>query len=211
MEKKRIYEALAAYEDAAAAPSGADIPKIVESYPEARGEIIDYASYKFVFERGAVYNSEVTTADFETRALARATRVREEMRAAGAKSFSALGSVVEAAKQRGLTVPALAQRLRLSPLEVTKLNQRLIRAESIPSSLIRGLADALGRSTDAISGYLRLPPTLSAQASYKADAAPRVPEQVDFNEALESSRALSEADKAHWRTQAQSEHNDVGG
>jgi hypothetical protein len=209
MGEKQIYEALAAYEDASATPGGADIRKIVGAYPEARGEVIDFASYKFVFEHGAIVNADVTTADFENRALARAAAIREEMMAAGVKSKSALGSVVEAAKQRGLTVPALARRLRLSPLEVTKLNQRLIRAESIPSSLIRSLADALGRSTDAIIGYLRLPPTLSAQASYKADAAPRVPERVDFNEALESSRALSEADKAYWRTQA--ERNDVGG
>jgi hypothetical protein len=108
---------------------------------------------------------------------------------------------VEAAKQRGLTVPALAARLRLSPLEVMKLNQRLFRPDSIPGSLVRRLADAVGQTVESVAGYLQLPPTLSAQASYKAESTPRLAEQAGFAEAVESSRALPDHDRAYWLDQ----------
>lgn len=197
-------ETLAAYEDAAnaaTAPGGVNLPAFVEAHPEYRAEIMEFASYQFVFERGAVYNAEAAAPEFEANLLARARSVRERMQGAAAQTAPAIASLVESAKQRGLALPALAQKLQLSALEVTKLNQRLIRPETIPAALVRRLAEALNQSVEAVAQYLRLPPTLSAQASYKSEAAPRVAEQIDFADALESSRALSPEDRAYWKEQ----------
>lgn len=203
MAKRDIYEALADYEDAAAAaPAGTDLAAFVEAHPDQRGEIIDYAAYKFVFEHGAVYNPDCLTPESEERLLTRAQAMREIRRAASRVMAPAMTNLVDAAKQRELSVPVLAARLRLSPLEVTKLNQRLFVPESLPAALVRRLAEAIGQTREAVTVYLRLPPTLAAQASYKAEAAPRIVDQADFVEAVESSRALSPDDRAYWLGQA---------
>jgi hypothetical protein len=196
-----IYSALAAYEDAKAAYGSVDLPAFVEARPECRDEIIDYASYQFVFENGAVYNAELLAPKAEERLLARAAAIRAKRE----RNAPAIASLVEAAKNRGLTVPALAQMLRLSPLEVSKLNQRLFRPDSVPASLVRRLAETLDQTFEAVSGYLRLPPTLSAQASYRAEAAPRVAEQSDFADAIDSSRPLAPEDRAYWQKEMRDE------
>ncbi len=199
---------LASYEDAiaAAGPGGANLAAFVDAHSAYAKEIIEYAANSYVFERGAIYNAELATPEAETAFLAKASEIRARLMAAEGTEqrfeSPAPTSLSEAARQRGLTTPALAQRLRLSPLEVVKLNQRLFRPASIPAALIQRLAEALDRTVETISSYLRLPPTLSAQASYKADAAPRMTEQSDFEEAVESSRSLSEEDKTFWRAQA---------
>jgi hypothetical protein len=202
MAEKDVLHTLTAYQVAAESADGVNLPAFVEAHSEHYAEVLEYASYQYVFERGAVYNAEVAAPQFEANLLARAESVRARMQKA-TQAARAIISIVESAKHRGLAVPELAQRLRLSALEITKLNQRLIRPETIPAALVSRLAEVLNQSVEAVAQYLRFPPTLSAQASYKSEAAPRIAEQIDFADALESSRALSAEDRAYWKEQVE--------
>jgi transcriptional regulator with XRE-family HTH domain len=187
---------LAAYDDAASRPEGTRLRDWVKRYPQHADELVRYAVHSCVFEHGASYFQEDPAQ--ESLFMARANAVAERMRR---EQVPAIPSLVAVAKERGLSVPDLARRLNVSPLEVTKLNQRLIRAATLPKKLVRDLAAALGRTFDEVAAYLRQRPTLAPGVSYKAGAAPRVGEAQDFADAVADSRGMTEAQKAAWRAE----------
>ncbi len=188
---------LSAYSDAAARPGGTRLEEWVRRYPQHERALVQFALCNFLFEQGGTA-AEATPAQ-ETLFLERAAMIRRKMmRSMTPPAPARLRSLVDAAKERGLSVPALAERLRLTPLEIVKLNQRLIRAATIPNALVRQLASLLERSREEVADYLSLPPTLSAQASYRADRTPRAQEPQDFRDALKDNPNLSEEQRAYW-------------
>jgi hypothetical protein len=201
---------LSAYSDAASRPGGTRLEEWVRRYPQHERALVQFALFNFLFERGGAA-AEVTPAQ-ETRFLERAALIRQKMmQSATLARQSRMRSLIEAAKERGLSVPALAERLFLTPLEIVKLNQRLIRAATIPNALVQQLASLLERSREEIVDYLRLPPTVAAQANYRADRTPHVQEPQDFREALMDSPNLSEDHRAYWLAQAQEARDDREG
>jgi len=201
MKNDDIQNVLASYEDASARPGDTPLEEWVERYPEHTGELVRFATYNYVFEHGIPYMVDRAEAGQESLFLSRAAAIRQRlMRQDGSLSTacSPLTSLLVAAKERSLTTPGLAQRLQLSPLEVVKLNQRLFRAATLPKALVAQLAVLLDRSFQEVAAYLRQPAMLAAQASYRAEAAPRVGEQEDFRTAVASSRNLTDAQKAQW-------------
>jgi len=154
-----------------------------------------------------VYNADAITKEAEDAALKLGREIQARMMAAEGLSLQTpspiLASLVDSARKLGLSVPDLARKLRVTPLEVVKLNQRLFRPESLPTSFVGRLAESINESIEAVSSYLRLAPSLSAQTSYKADSAPRVAEQVDFIDSLKANRTLSDEDKDFWQAQAE--------
>jgi hypothetical protein len=190
---------LAAYSDAASRPGGTRLEEWVRRYPQHERALVQYALYNFLFEQGGAA-AEPTPAE-ETLFLERAAMIRKRMMQSRTQAASSwMGDLIEAAKKRGLTVPALAERLHLTPVEIVKLNQRLIRASTIPNALVQQLATLLGRSREEVASYLQLPPTLSANASYRSAETPRVQRQQDFLEALCS---LTLEQRIYWQEQAE--------
>jgi hypothetical protein len=100
---------------------------------------------------------------------------------------------------RGLTIQALASATRLSVPLLVKLDRRLIRFASIPRRAIERIGAELGRSFEAVAAYLQGDPQFASQASFRADAAPQMPGQQDFFEAVETDLTMDEAQKAEWR------------
>ncbi len=188
---------LAAYSDASSRPEEPRLKEWVRRYPQYERQLTEYAIFDYVCERGAPYAT--IGAEEEASALVRAKRI-------GAQWLTTqkppLVNLLEAAMERGLSTPALANALNLSPLEVIKLNQRLFRAASLPTSLVRRLAELLDRTVHETTTYLRLAPTLAAHVRYRADRAPQVGEPEEFATSIAGSRTLSDAQKAHWQTEA---------
>ena len=108
-----------------------------------------------------------------------------------ANSELPLVSLLAAAKAKGLSARDLAQALRLDIPLLARLEQRLIRAATIPRSLVERIAQTVDFSIADVTNYLRGGPSLAASAHYKAMQAPRAGEQSDFLEVLKSSSADS--------------------
>jgi hypothetical protein len=109
-----------------------------------------------------------------------------------------LASLKETAGKRGLTLKALANGLDLGLPIVAKLEQRLLRLESIPARLIDRLADSLQVSAKQVRAYLAQPPALSSAALYRADAAPRTGSQEEFAQAIQTCAGMTDSQKQAW-------------
>jgi transcriptional regulator with XRE-family HTH domain len=103
------------------------------------------------------------------------------------------------AEARGLTLQALASATGLTVPLLVKLDRRLIRPASIPRQAVERIAAALGRSFEAVAEYLQGPSQFASQASFRADAAPRMPDRQDFFDAVESDLTMSVEQKEEWR------------
>lgn len=197
-----IDSILAAYADAARSAGGTRLEDWVRRYPQHARALVEFAVYDYVFERGRTF--EETAVERESLFLSRAQAVRERLMAANGLTAtgapaSAIRSLLAAAKERGLSAAELAQRLQLGVSFIVKLERRLIRPESLPRKLVADLAQALDRAFADVAAYLQRPPTLSAQASYRASRAPRLAGQEEFEAALEASRDMTEEQKSYWR------------
>jgi hypothetical protein len=200
-ENDDINLILAAYSDAAERPEGTQVTEWVQKYPQYARRLMSFATYNHTIGCDDARLADDPAA--EARFAARANVVRERMMAAqGVTGYATarvpFASLLEAAKGLGLNAPTLARQLNVSPLEVIKLNQRMYQAATLPRKLVTDLADALRVSFTEMAAYLRQPATLSAQVSYKADAAPQIAAQEAFSTAVSASRNLTDAQKAVW-------------
>ncbi len=126
-----------------------------------------------------------------------AAEAREALQA-DLPNFRSLRAV---AAERGLKLKQLATALRLALSVVTKLDQRLIQASTLPPSLIESLADCLNRSVEEVRTYLQAPPTLAAGVLYQADSAPTAAGPQEFAAALQAATDLLEDDRQFWLSQ----------
>lgn len=90
---------------------------------------------------------------------------------------------------------ALAERIGANTVFVVKLRDRQIKPDTIPSSFLRCLADALNTPLDLVTAYLAAPSTITSRQFYKADDKPDDSQQQSFVEAVKNSE-LSE-DQQH--------------
>lgn len=90
---------------------------------------------------------------------------------------------------------ALAKGIGANAVFVTKLRDRQIKPDTIPSSFLRCLADELNTPLDLVTAYLAAPSTITSRQFYKADDKPDDSQQQSFVEAVKNSE-LSE-DQQH--------------
>lgn len=109
-----------------------------------------------------------------------------------------LHSLIGAAYEREETLDTFAQKTNLSASLIAALHNRLVRVNSIPRQAIQAVARVLGRTVEVVLTYLRLPPTLSHAAQYKADQTPTVAPQRDFFELVRMDKELTEQQKQQW-------------
>jgi transcriptional regulator with XRE-family HTH domain len=170
----------------------------IAAYPDHAAELVRWA-----VEAPVIDCVEQTPADpaADARVLAIGRQVIAEMRAQQRAAAPArLESLLQAAKQHGLTLKTLAERIGVGPSTVAKLQQRHFRPASLPAELIRRVADALQVTADQVRDYLRQPPTLSASASYKSADVPRTTTQEDFAQAIHNCLDMTEEQKSFWLT-----------
>jgi len=129
--------------------------------------IVDVDSHESpVASTPAAWRAPVRSSGFDepgSAFLRHARAVRERMQPYAARA--PLRGLLLAARECGMSIDALAGRLGVGRSQVAKLDRRLLRAATIPVSLVTDLASLLGRPFDEVSAYLRLPPTLSPQAA----------------------------------------------
>jgi hypothetical protein len=175
----------------------ANLTEWMNRYPAHARELARFAAEDWAGENAK--ESDTTTATV-TRlkeiglASLRARRTAGTVTVA-AGTFSSLTAAVAA---QGLDAETVAAKLQIPYALFFKLHRRLISPDSVPAAFVRSLADAINRTADEVSAYLRQPPTLAAGASYRADDTPTVGPQEDFAIALRSDPESTDAQVARW-------------
>lgn len=180
-----------------------DLADYLTRYPDYAAELADFiATYHLALVD--LPEPDETPEPVRSPAFARALaaiRAREEAAAA----HPALTGLVDRALDAGLSVREFAERVRLSPSIVMRLDAHAIAGASIPRELFRRLAVALDVQVEAVMGFLGASPQASA-AFFYADEAPATI-QDDFLTVLEASDDLAPDRKAEWRQISASEAN----
>ena len=183
------------------------LTEFMRRYPYAADALADSAAVGSIIENSpdarSRSESEILTEE-ETivhRGMETAVRLLSARRTSVVQVEGApLSGLRKEAEARGLTIQSLASATRVSVPLLVKLDRRLIRFASIPRQTIERIGAELGRSFEAVAAYLQGDPQFASQASFRADVAPRMPDQQDFFEAVETDLMMDEAQKAEWRS-----------
>lgn len=182
---------LAEYEEAAA--SGATrLEAWVVKYPEHREALLEFAIESEVLRYG-------TDAPYDA---AEESRILEHARAVANKAVSAQASelpssLLERARDVGLTPAVFADRIGVGLALLAKFERRLIKAATIPRAMVEEIGKTLNLRTVAVTAYLRQPSALSASASYKSSKTPSV-YQERFQVALKECPGMTDNQKQRW-------------
>ena len=91
---------------------------------------------------------------------------------------------------------SMAKRLDVSNLFLIRVRERAIDAATFPRRFVQQLAAELGATADAVSAYLRSPPTMASSLSFRSNAKPEVAAQIPFQQAVETSQLTPAQKKA---------------
>ncbi|MGA9996746.1 MAG: hypothetical protein WBP93_15110 [Pyrinomonadaceae bacterium] len=204
----RREEAVRAAGDAveAARAARAVLTEFMRRYPHAASALADLAATASIIE-----NSPDTERQMESENLAEEETIVRRGMETSARLLAAhrsshipegtvpLNGLRKEAEARGLTIQALAAATRLTVPLLVKLDRRLIHFASIPRQAIERIGTTLERSFDTVAAYLQGDSQFASQASFRADAAPQMPNQQDFFDAVETDLTMSEKQKDEWR------------
>lgn len=117
--------------------------------------------------------------------------VDEAWRQFQAAMGSAQGTVANAnpfAQLQPTAFKSIAKRLDVSNLFLIRVRERAIDAATFPRRFVQQLAAELGATADAVSAYLRSPPTMASSLSFRSNVKPEVAAQIPFDQAVETSQ-----------------------
>lgn len=83
---------------------------------------------------------------------------------------------------------AVARNLDVSNLLLIRLRDRAIDAATIPRCFVEKLASELGATAQAVGAYLRSPPAIVSEQSFRSNVKPTVAEKITFEQAIETSQ-----------------------
>lgn len=185
----------------------AALTELMRRYPHAADALADFAATDSIIENSLDTESQTESeSKAEEEAIVRrgmetAARLLAARRASHApaeEETEILAGLRREAEARGVTIQALAAATHLSVPLLVKLDRRLIRFASIPRQAIERIGAELGRSFEVVAAYLQGNPQFASQASFRADAAPQMPGQQNFFEAVETDLMMDETQKAEW-------------
>jgi hypothetical protein len=182
------------------------LTEFMRRYPHAADALADFAATASIIENspdadiGTESQSLAQEESIIQRGMEVATRLLAMRRTTIISEETApLSGLRKEGEARGLTIQALASATHLTVPMLVKLDRRLIRFASIPRQAIERIGAELGRSFEAIAAYLQGDLQFASQASFRADAAPQMPDQQDFFDAIETDLTMSETQKDEWR------------
>ena len=204
-EGEALESIISEYVASAGAPGYGPLNEWIERYPQYARELTDFTAGWSVVEHVAVSDAELASQDVEDAVVRHMGIVRQvvarqrggqaEQAATAQTEGVALRGLIAEGQASGVTMRRLAEQAGLSVSLLTSLDRRLVRYASIPGEVISTIAAALGRDVKAVSLYLQGGPRFAPGASYRADKAPRVPDQQDFAQVVREDRTLSAEQK----------------
>lgn len=182
------------------------LTEFMRRYPHAADALADFAATASIIENSPDRESQTESESLaeEESIVRRGMETAARLLAAHHTSIiseetALLTGLRKEGEAHGLTIQALASATRLTVPMLVKLDRRLIRFASIPRQAIERIGAELGRSFEAIAAYLQGDSQFASQASFRADAAPQMPDQQDFFDAIETDLTMSEKQKDEWR------------
>jgi hypothetical protein len=176
----------------------AELEGWIQRYPEFEQELTDFVLARSLADSLPAAPDALRLPETElathTQAILQSTlaTISQEQQAVPIQSLLA------EARSHGVERSQLARQLGLGTAVLLKLDRRLIRFATIPRELLRELAAVVQRDIASVAAYLQQPPTLSAQAAYRAEQAPRVADAEDFADALRADPTMTEAQRTRW-------------
>ncbi len=166
-----------------------------------RGELPDpwltaYPEHAALFR--ALASSTLAPADPPSPAdlAATAAILRATLQAQMARSQPTEPGLIARMAAQGQTVSTVAAALRLSPDILFKIDQRMIRLDTVPERLLQDLATLLDCARAALcAGLTGASPSPDAGSSTRPDR-----RQLTFAEAVQTSRTMDRADQTYWLT-----------
>lgn len=185
-----LYETIQAFADARAASADDRglLQDWINRYPEFQNELRAVSWQIWAQGPDWLNADELGSAEEDMELTALGRGVMDSL-LPHAISAPPLTSLLAAAKAKGLSNRDLAEALHLDIPLLARLEQRLIRAASLPRLLVEQMAQTLDRSVAEVAAYLRGGASLAAGAHYKAQQAPSAGSQVGFAEVLTRSSA----------------------
>ncbi|HEY2593922.1 MAG TPA: hypothetical protein VGK33_08480 [Chloroflexota bacterium] len=168
-------------------------------YPEYAQQLAEFAADETLERYAAATPAAVDDERLLQVALDAAQGVLERARAERPPvvvAQAALPGLMARAREVGLNIRELADRSQLSVTLVGLLDRRLVRFASIPREVVDALATALQTQAASVAQYLQQGPSFAPSASFRAEAAPELPPQQDFAEAVRQDPTLDENRRA---------------
>ena len=194
----------AQYVDEVRAGQKPKVSDYLARYPQFAGEIAGFVAYYHTVEVDLPGETGVTSPLAEDFRIAIDSARKRVLQARG-KSTHKLTTFLAALNKQHLTLSQLADKVGLSVDVMAKLEQRKIKASSIPEEMFKRLAEVLQQPVRAIEAYfepltgqsLYRQQLAETQTQYQVSEPPGTPAQ-SFREALEESVQLSEEQRQAW-------------
>ena len=171
----------------------ATLRQMIEKYPQFAAQLQDFAAARALIKYAP---EEELNADEEARHRAIGpNNLRAVLSGKAVHAPTSLESLTDAAKTKGLNRSKFAAALGLSVSLVQYLEKRRLEFASIPRTVIVKVAEVLETGEELVANYLRLPPNLMRNASFKTNERPEEMQPKSFAEAVREDQALSGEEK----------------
>lgn len=170
--------------------------QMIDTYPQYAGELEDFAAaravIRFAPDEELAPEEEARFAELGMQNL---RMVLGEKGSSAVEIDTALHSLTDMAKAKGMNKKSFAAALGLSVSLVQYLEKRRLAFASIPGAIIAKVAQVLEAGEEAVVAYLNQPPDITAQASFKATERAEEMPPKDFAEAVREDQMLSPDEK----------------
>jgi len=204
----RLREALYTLTVAKEIPDAKTLDDVICRYPQFANELVDFA-VEIVLDFFREEESEDLAVEIEegvSPAVSKAmsyyqNRIFELKQEKDANSNS-VDKIEEKSAENPFTnldrksFRGLSQEINANATFVTRLRDRLINPETIPSSFIKDISQKLNRPYEVVLKHLQAPPVLASSQFYKSENKPKAQEQCTFEYALKNS-GLTEEQQSH--------------
>lgn len=200
----QLREALYTLTLAKEIPDAKTLDDVINKYPQFANELVDFA-VELVLDFFREYNSEDLAIEAEegvSLSVSKAmsyyqNRIFELKQGKAANSNSE-----EKIEKQSIENPFanldrksfrnFSKEINATPTFVTRLRDRQIKPETIPSSFIRVISQKLNRPYEVVLKHFQAPPVLASAQYYKSENKPMVQEQYTFEYALKNSGLTEE-------------------
>ncbi|MDQ3748722.1 MAG: hypothetical protein M3367_06895 [Acidobacteriota bacterium] len=194
MNETNLPEILEAY--ALAAPEENNqqtLREWMDKYPQFAADLMDFAAARAIVRYSP--EPEIAAADESRYKEFGLNNLREILSGSAEKNETAIASLTELAKAKGLNKLKFAAALDVSLSLVMYLENKRLEFASIPRAVIGKIAQVLETGEDLIASYLNQPPDLATGASYKTETRPDNIKPKSFTEAVCEDQQLSAEQK----------------
>jgi hypothetical protein len=196
MSEVNLEEVLEEY--GSATPAGNNL-KILRSftdkYPQYANDLSDFAAARAIIRHAPEEElSDEEERRFQESGLKSLRMVLSSLGAAESAP-TALASLVETAKAKGLNRSKFAAAIGLSTSLVMYLEKRRLVFASIPQKIVAKISEVLGTGEELISAYLDQPPEFASSTSFKTESRPENSAPKSFAEAVRDDQILTPEEK----------------